>query len=290
MKHDDVLEQITQQTERSILDAGVRLPDDVRRAIEHASGDPGLSREGSLVLSHILKNLEVAEHTRLPMCQDTGMVVAFIDIGRQSRLEFSGLEHAIARGVQQAYDIGSFRKSIVADPVFSRYNTGNNLPIITHLRSVEGERTDISIMLKGFGSENCSCLAMLNPTEGSDGVVQAVADCMRKAGGKPCPPVIIGVGIGGTAEQALLLSKRALFREVGVPSRSREYAELEQLILERVNGLGIGPGGLGGAVTALGVSIETEATHIAGMPVGISISCWADRKTFFALDRDGRIL
>jgi fumarate hydratase subunit alpha len=290
LQHDNLIEQITQKTERSILDAGVLLPEDVKQAIERASTDPGLSKEGALVLSHILKNLEVAEQTRLPMCQDTGMVVAFIDIGSGSRVHPPSVEQAVIRGVRQAYELGNFRKSIVADPVFSRNNTGDNLPIMTHLHIMDGEQTDISIMLKGFGSENCSCLAMLNPTEGPDGVIQAAADCMRRAGGKPCPPVIIGMGIGGTAEQALLLSKRALLRDVGVPNRSRAYAELEQMILERVNSLGIGPGGLGGAVTALGVSIETAATHIAGMPVGISISCWADRKAFFSLDKDGRFL
>jgi fumarate hydratase subunit alpha len=281
---------IENEIERLVIEAGIKLPDDVMTALQDASADPGLSKPGALVLSRILENLEIARTSRLPMCQDTGMAVVFIDLGAESEIKPSELEESVRRGVKTAYENGFFRKSIVEDPVYGRKNTGDNLPVLFHLRSVPGEQVKLSIMLKGFGSENCSSLVMLNPTDGEEGILKAISDSMQRAGGKPCPPVIIGVGIGGTAEQAMILSKRALLRDVGSPHPQKEYAQLEKALLKRVNELDIGPGGLGGAWTALGVLIEREETHIAGMPVGVSISCWADRKAVLTLDARGRIL
>ncbi len=273
-----------------IIQAGIVLPEDVEASIKTALEDPRLSSEGVLVLSHIVKNLQIAEKSRLPMCQDTGMAVAFIDVGEDFPFSLKYIRRAVDQGVQQAYLEGSFRKSVVSDPLFNRENTGNNLPVVYHIQLVPGDAAVVHIMLKGFGSENCSGLSMLNPTDGAEGVVEAAAAMVKQAGGKPCPPVVLGIGIGGTAEQALLLSKRALFRKVGSPHQDYQYAELEKKILQKVNSLGIGPGGFGGSPTALGVMIEKEATHIAGMPLGVSISCWADRKTSIQIDSQGRIL
>ncbi|MDD2296562.1 MAG: fumarate hydratase [Sphaerochaetaceae bacterium] len=233
------------------------------------------------VLDMIQENLRLAESHRLPMCQDTGMVVAFIEIGPDVPLSMFAIEEALHAGIADAVKDGSFRNSVVVEPVFDRVNTGTNLPPIIHWFPTEKPGLTFSMLLKGFGSENCSALAMLNPTAGPEGVVTAVAEIVQKAGGKPCPPIVVGVGLGGTAERAGLLSKRALTRKVGDAHPDPRYAQLEQQIFDKLQTLEIGPGGFGGPLTALGVAVEYEPTHIAGLPVAVSISCWADRKATF---------
>jgi len=211
------------------------------------------------------------------------MAIVFASIGADAELDLSTLEKDISDGVAAAYAEGHFRTSIVSDPVFARTNTGNNLPVILYLELVPGDQLTLDIMMKGFGSENCSGLVMANPTAGAEGVADAVVEIVTRAGGKPCPPVIVGVGVGGTADRALLLSKKALLRKLDDTHPDERYAALELEILDRVNALGIGPGGWGGETTALAVKVMAEATHIAGMPVGVSISCWADRKEHIIL-------
>ena len=231
------------------------------------------------VLQMILENLEVADRTALPLCQDTGMVVGTIEMGPSCILGMHAIEAAINAGIENAVTTGYFRRSVVADPLYDRINTGTNLPAIFHWRTMEKGELVVSLMLKGFGSENCGGVVMLAPTAGEEGVVEAVVDIVRKAGGKPCPPIVLGVGIGGTMDQAAVLSKQALFRNVGVHHADPRYAALERRIKEKTQRLGIGAGGFGGTITALSVAIEAVPTHIAGLPVAVSISCWADRKT-----------
>ena len=294
MRH-ELYEQIHQGVVDGLLQAGVRLPDDVAKAIERIHersliGDRAMA-PGTIVLEQILENLRVAAEDRLPMCQDTGMVLVMAGIGQPPRIPHrywtprSGecgimqmVEDAVQAAVKDAYEAGPFRKSVVSEPVFDRDNTGTNTPAVIHFFAGNDPEIRLRVMMKGFGSENCSALAMPNPTSGREGIVNSVVDAVRRAGGKPCPPIVVGVGIGGTAERALQLSKRALFRDIGERHPDARYADLECEILAGIQRTGIGPGGLGGAETALDVLIETEPTHIAGMPVGVSISCWADRK------------
>ncbi len=285
-------EQVIARVREAIIQAGIILPEDIRQAISfamqrmQAQHSHALTR-GVAVLEAIQQNLTVAESTALPLCQDTGMAVLFADAGEGSGISEGTLEEALIEAVRQAYDQGLFRKSVVVDPVFERTNTQTNLPPVIHWRLVAGTALTVSGMLKGFGSENCSSLHMLNPTAGRDGVIQAVIESVRKAGGKPCPPVIVGVGIGGTSEQAMVLAKRALLRKLDQPHPDSRYAALERELLVRINELGIGPGGLGGNVTALGVLIEDAPTHLAGLPVAVNISCWADRTFIVEIGADG---
>lgn len=261
---------------KGLLDAGVVLPSDVKSVIvDAAAREKGLS---GTVLSHIVKNLESAEANCLPMCQDTGMVLVFVEIGREVSLENCHLEEVIFRAVEDAYRDGSFRKSVVLDPLNGRENSKNNLPPVIYYDFTEGDKITISAVLKGFGSENCSRVFMLKPTEGREKVVESVLETVKAAGGSPCPPVVLGIGIGGTMDYAAKLSKKAFLRELDDENPDPYYKELEEEILEKVNQLGVGPGGLGGGVTALGAKIEHYATHIAGLPVAISVNCWADRK------------
>lgn len=243
-------------------------PDDPRKARYEASLE---------VLEMIRENLAIADATDLPMCQDTGMVVAFVEMGPEVELSMQEVGEALDSGIALAVHDGYFRNSVVSDPVFDRVNTRTNLPAVVHWFPKERGGLTIRMMLKGFGSENCSALAMLNPTAGVETVVSTILEMVRNAGGKPCPPIVLGVGLGGTAERALLLSKKALLREVGSANVDPRYAKLEQQLLESIQDLHIGPGGFGGPLTALAVAVEYEPTHIAGLPVGVSISCWADR-------------
>jgi len=258
-----------------VIKAGIELPPDISAALDKAiSVERG---RASSVLNRCRENLIIAKNKGMPFCQDTGMVVIYVDKGEDCRVE-GGLIPALHQSVEKAYREGSFRKSIVEDPVKNRINTGNNLPPVVHERSVEGDKLTIRFLLKGFGSENCSRMHMLKPTEGRDGVIQAVVKTMKEAGGSPCPPVVLGVGIGGSMDYAARLSKEALFRDLDEKHPDPWYADLEKEILDKVNELGIGGGGLGGDVTALGVKIQSYPTHIAGMPVAVSVNCWADRK------------
>ena len=233
------------------------------------------------VLEMILENLKISHETNLPLCQDTGMVVGYIEIGSDCPFSMQAIEQVLNQGIGDAVALGHFRNSIVTDPLFDRINTKTNLPAVLHWIPKDfGEKgLTISLMLKGFGSENCGGVAMLSPTTGEDGVVEAIAAIVRKAGGKPCPPIVVGVGLGGTMEKAAILSKKALFRTVGEPHHDARYAALEDRILDRLQQENIGAGGFGGTITALAVAVEHYPTHIAGLPVAVSISCWADRKT-----------
>ena len=231
-----------------------------------------------MTMRMILKNLEIAKTHLLPMCQDTGMVVAFIDVGPDVPFSMAALQAALEKGIVQAQQEGLFRHSVIEDPVFTRKNRETNLPAVIHWSTSDKPGVSIHMLLKGFGSENCSSLVMLNPTSGEKEVSEAVLEAVKRAGGKPCPPIVVGVGLGGTAERALELSKRALLRPTGTPHPVERYAHLEQLIEQKIQQTEIGPGGFGGPLTALAVAVEHEPTHIAGLPVGISISCWAERK------------
>lgn len=273
--------EIEEKVSSGLKKAGVNLPEDITAALLEMRQHYHMNFPDSLgehVLTSIQENLEIAAREQLPMCQDTGLVWALVTLGSEAPVALKDIHAAVYSGVEKAYREGSFRKSMVEEPVFERRNTKNNLPPIIYTEIVEGGVFSIDLLMKGFGSENCSGLVMVNPTSGADGVVSAVLDIVRKGGGKPCPPIVVGVGIGGTADRALYLSKKALTRELGEPHADPRYAALEERITEAVNQTGIGPGGLGGDVTALGVMLEAEPTHIAGMPVGVTINCWADRK------------
>jgi len=242
------------------------------------------NQAASELLKAILLNLELSEKHNIPMCQDSGMVIAFVEVGGNSRYSLITIEEFINQGISYAFKKGNFRASIVEEPLFNRSNTKTNLPPVIHWEPTKGDKVVIKFILKGFGSENCSTLTMLNPTSTKNDVIRSVVESVKTAGGKPCPPIVVGVGLGGSSEQALLLSKKALLREVGQKHPEIQYAELEKEIFDAVNELNIGPGGFGGELTALDVAIEHSPTHIAGMPVGVSISCWADRKGEVSFD------
>lgn len=230
---------------------------------------------GRLVMDDIMMNAELAGQHAVPMCQDTGMVVFFVRLGHEIRLT-EPLAETLNKAVSTAYTGERYRPSVVADPI-SRRNTGDNTPAVIHLEHVSGDTLTIEVMAKGFGSENMSGMQMLKPSDGYAGVVRFVLQTVVAAGGNPCPPIIVGVGVGGTFEQAPLLAKKALLREIGSVNEDPLWAEREADLLARINELGIGPGGLGGGDTALAVHIATAATHIAGLPVAVNISCHASR-------------
>lgn len=283
-----------------LAEAAVELPPDAVRALNRAkalearrledlesfsnSVDPAVQerilhcRASLGVFEMIERNLAQAKLNGLPMCQDTGMFVVFIDVGKDCPVSLAEIESSVCRAAEMAVARSSYRRSVVSEPVYDRSNTGTNLPPVMTWRPIEGDELRISVLLKGFGSENCCSVRMLNPTGGERAIIDGVLDIVKKAGGKPCPPIFLGVGIGGTMEHAATLSKRALLREAGEPNPDPRYAELEQKLLDAVQGLEIGAGGLGGTVTALSVAVETAPTHIAGMPLAVSINCWADRK------------
>lgn len=222
-------------------------------------------------------NLDMAEENNMPVCQDTGMAVVFIKVGQEVILTGGNLEEAINEGVKQGYLDGYLRKSVVSDPLYERKNSGNNLPAVIHYEIKGGDKVCIDFMPKGFGSENMSAIAMLKPTAGEGAVVDFVTETVKKAGANPCPPLFIGVGIGGTFEKAALLSKKALFSEANAVNEKPYLAKLEKKILDSINKLDIGPQGLGGDLTALNVSILDYPTHIAGLPVAVNVCCHVHR-------------
>jgi fumarate hydratase subunit alpha len=240
----------------------------------------GLEQERSPVAKEVLKtlleNARIAKEENLPICQDTGMTVVFLEIGQEVQLTGGDLEKAVNRGVRQGYKEGYLRKSVVGHPI-KRGNTGDNTPAIIHTRIVPGDRVKITVAPKGFGSENMSFVKMLKPTQGYEGVKNFVVECVKTAGGNPCPPIVVGVGVGGTFEKATMMAKEALTRPLGQKSREEDIAMLEKDLLEEINKTGIGPQGLGGKTTALAVHINTFPTHIAGMPVAVNICCHAYR-------------
>lgn len=254
--------------------------EDVRLALSraHQQESSPLAKE---LLSQLLDNLRVAKEKGWPACQDTGLAVVFADIGQDVHIQGAYFEDAVNAGVRRAYAEGYFRKS-VASPL-SRVNTGDNTPAVIHTRILPGDRLTLTAAPKGFGSENMSALCMLTPAQGLPGILDFVLRTVQNAGSKPCPPIVVGVGIGGTMEQAALLAKRTLIREVGAPSDDPELAQLERTLLARINALGIGPMGMGGDTTALAVHAAACPTHIAGLPVAVNIQCHAARHASITL-------
>ena len=257
------------------IQANTVLPRDLRRAI-CAAREEEPSPVGRAILEDLRANYEFAQEKGLPICQDTGMAVVFLDWGQDCHLTGGSLEEAVNDGVARGYLEGHLRLSVVGDPL-RRVNTETNTPAILHLRMVPGDRVDITVAPKGFGSENMTRLKMFNPSVTQGEVEDFIVECVSLAGSNPCPPVVVGVGLGGTSEAAALLAKRALLRPAGEGSPDPFYREMEGRLLERINALGIGPQGMGGATTALSVAILTCATHIAGLPCAVNLGCHVTR-------------
>lgn len=267
---------VTEAIARLLQDACHRLPGDVLAALRRAYGSEE-SPASRQVLAKLLENAEVAARDEIPLCQDTGMAVVFLELGQEAHIVGGNLYEAVQEGTRRAYAEGYLRKSVVDKPFSARTNTGDNTPAVIHTTIVPGDKLKIIALSKGFGSENMSRLAMLTPAEGRSGVIDFVVKCVEDAGANPCPPVIVGVGIGGTAEKCMLLAKEALLRRVGDPHPDSEIAELETEILKRVNELGIGAMGYGGRITALAVHVEVFPTHIAALPVAVNLQCHSVR-------------
>ncbi len=235
------------------------------------------SELGRDFFAQYLENARIAREERMPLCQDTGFAVCFVELGDRVRFDRGTVYEAISEGVARGYREHFLRKSIVNDPLFDRKNTQNNTPPVIHLELVPGEKLHITLAPKGGGSENMSAIRMLKPSDGRQGVVDFAVETLRKAGGNPCPPTVVGMGIGGTFEKAAFLAKKALLRKIGEPNPDPRYAELEAEILEKINATGVGPQGLGGSVTSLAVHIEFFPCHIASLPVAINVNCHAAR-------------
>ena len=270
------VQQIADTVRQLLLSANYRIGEDVERAVR-AAGASEPSPIGRSVLCQLCDNYRIARDEEVAICQDTGMAILFIDVGQDVHLTGGDFEAAVQDGVRRAYRDGYLRKSIVSDPLFDRKNTGDNTPAVIHLRIVPGERVRILAVAKGFGSENMSAVKMCAPAEGEQGVRDFIIDTARKAGPNPCPPMIIGVGVGGSFETAALLAKRMTARPVGSRNPDPRYAKMEEEVLAAVNALGIGPAGIGGRTTALAVNIDYAPTHIAGLPVAVNICCHAAR-------------
>ena len=268
--------RITEEVRRLLIEANYVLPESLACRIKESENSERNPLAASL-LSKLSDNLKAAEKINVPICQDTGMAVIFLEIGQEVFLEGEPLEAAVNRGTAQAYDEGYLRKSVVNDPLFDRVNTGDNTPAVLHTRIVPGDRVHIVAAPKGFGSENMSRIKMFTPSAGKGDIIEFVLETVRLAGGNPCPPIVVGVGIGGTFEKAALLAKTALARDVSVPNPDARYAALEKEMLEKINALDIGPQGFGGDTTALGVNIEYFPTHIAGLPCAVNIGCHVTR-------------
>jgi fumarate hydratase subunit alpha len=266
---------IIDAVEQLCMNANYFLNDDILQALKNGSRCEE-SETGRLILSQLVENAGIAASGRMAICQDTGMAVVFIEAGQDVHITGGSITEAINEGVRRGYANGFLRKSVVSDPL-DRINTGDNTPAVIHYDIVEGESIRIILAPKGFGSENMSGVKMLKPSDGVDGVRNFIEETVEKAGPNPCPPVVVGVGIGGTMEKAALLAKRALLRSVNVRNSRENIRQLEEEMLERVNRLGIGPAGLGGRLTALAVNIETFPTHIAGLPVAVNMSCHVTR-------------
>ncbi len=268
--------EITETVARLCQEANFELGDDVAAALAKASADEE-SPLGREVLEQLLENGRVAVAERVPLCQDCGTAVVFLDIGQDVHVAGGDLGEAVEEGVRRGYADGYLRRSMVARPFTARVNTGDNTPPMTHTEIVAGDRLRITVMTTGGGAENMSRLAMLKPGDGAEGIVETVVAAVDDAGGRPCPPLIIGLGIGGTAEMAMLLAKKALLRTVGEASADAETADLERRVLAGVNDLGIGPMGFGGRTTALAVHAAAMPTHIASLPVAVNIQCHSAR-------------
>lgn len=267
--------EITKNIKEMCIEANHFLSDDMKEVFE-ASMKKEESPLGRQILNQLEENLQIAGKDMIPICQDTGMAVIFIKVGQEVHVEGGSLTEAINEGVRQGYVEGYLRKSVVRDPI-ERVNTNDNTPAIIHYEIVEGDQIDITVAPKGFGSENMSRVFMLKPADGIEGVKEAILTAVRDAGPNACPPMVVGVGVGGTFEKCAMMAKLALTRNLSEESPVPYVRELEKEMLEKINCLGIGPAGLGGTVTALAVNIETYPTHIAGLPVAINICCHANR-------------
>jgi fumarate hydratase subunit alpha len=268
---------ITAAVEKMCKEAAYNLPDDVYAALRDAHCNESSCLAKS-ILSKCLENADIAKTEEKPICQDTGFAVVFVEMGSGVRVTGEDdMEEAIQKGIRNGYDKYYLRKSIVKDPLFDRKNTNDNCPAIIHLSVIKGENIKIILAPKGGGSENVSTLKMLKPSDGKDAVIDFVVNTVVSAGGNPCPPVIVGIGIGGTAEKCLEIAKKALLRPVGTKNTVDFYREMEEKILSRINDSGVGAQGLGGDITALAAHIETFATHIACLPVAVAINCHAAR-------------
>ncbi|MBQ2920193.1 MAG: fumarate hydratase [Oscillospiraceae bacterium] len=260
---------------RLCVAANTRLPEDVKKAIdEFRSKEDWAIAKG--VLENIVENYLIADSENVPICQDTGMACVFLEVGQEVHFVGGGLYDAVNEGVRRGYTDGYLRKSVVADPI-RRGNTGDNTPAVVYTDIVPGDRVRITVGPKGFGSENMSAIKMLKPSDGLEGIKKFILDTVEAAGPNPCPPMVVGVGIGGTFDKAAYLAKKALMRPLDVRNPDPYYAELEIELLEQINALGIGPQGFGGLTTALGLNIEVMPTHIAGMPCAVNIGCHATR-------------
>ena len=264
---------ITDCVEKLCIDANCFLPCDVREKIEESLKNE-TSEVGKGILTKLIENADIAKNKEMPICQDTGMAVLFVDIGQEVHFCGGNLTDAINEGVRRGYINGYLRKSVVADPV-RRGNTNDNTPAVIHYDIVSGDKVKITVAPKGFGSENMSSLKMLKPAEGLEGIKEFVIETVKKAGANPCPPIVVGVGIGGTADKCAQIAKKALTRNLNEKNPDAFYQELEDELLEKINALDIGPQGFGGKTTALKVSIETFPTHIAGLPCCVNINCHA---------------
>ncbi|WP_422448407.1 fumarate hydratase [Thermoanaerobacterium sp. DL9XJH110] len=268
--------QIILAVENLCIKSNCKLSGDVKRALEKSLKNEA-SPLGREILKDIIKNAQIAEQKNIPICQDTGFAVVFLSVGQDVRIAGGNIADAINEGVRRGYVRGYLRKSIVADPFLTRKNTGDNTPAIIHTEIVPGDKIKIVLAPKGGGSENMSALRMLKPADGVEGIKSFVLETVDRAGANPCPPIIVGVGVGGTIEVATLIAKKALLRPVGQHHPTPEVAKLEEELLAEINKLGIGPQGFGGTTTALAVHIETFPAHIATLPVAINIQCHAAR-------------
>ena len=266
---------LTDTVERLCIEANLHLPGDVKCAIERCRAcEDGVIAQG--VLDNIIQNYQIADAENVPICQDTGMACVFLEIGQDVHFVGGDLRLAVDEGVRRGYDKGYLRKSVVGDPV-RRGNTGDNTPAMLYTEIVPGDQVKVTVGPKGFGSENMSAIRMFKPSAGLQGIKDFILETVENAGPNPCPPMVIGVGIGGTFDKAALLAKKALMRPLDTHHPDPFYAELETEMLEKVNALGIGPQGFGGKTTAIGLNIETMPTHIAGMPCAININCHVTR-------------
>lgn len=268
-------EEIVKNIKEMCIEANHFLSADMKKVFEKAA-DEETSPLGRQILGQLKENLEIAGNDMIPICQDTGMAVVFVKVGQEVHIEGGALTDAINEGVRQGYVSGYLRKSVVKDPI-ERENTKDNTPAVIHYDIVPGDKVDITIAPKGFGSENMSRVFMLKPADGIEGVKDAILTAVKDAGPNACPPMVVGVGIGGTFEKCALLAKKALTRNLDEERPTGYVRELEDEMLEKINSLGIGPGGLGGSKTALAVSVETYPTHIAGLPVAVNICCHVNR-------------
>ena len=268
-------EEITKNIKEMCIEANHYLSTDMDRAMKDAA-ESEKSELGKKILNQLQDNLKIAADEMIPICQDTGMAVVFLEIGQDVHFEGAAIEDAVNEGVRQGYKEGYLRKSVVGDPII-RENTKDNTPAVIHYSIVPGDKVKLTLAPKGFGSENTSRIFMLKPADGIEGVKNAILTAVREAGPNACPPMVIGVGIGGTFEKCAFLAKKALTRPVNEHSEIPYVRELEEEMLSKINRLGIGPGGLGGTTTALAVNINTYATHIAGLPVAVNICCHVNR-------------